>query len=157
MSVEVLLPQFGMGMTDGTIISWLKAEGDAVAQGEILCEIEAAKTTVELEAPCDGVLAQILVAVDMNVPVQTPIAVIATGAGEPIVGERTAEPSAAPVAAPHVAAAQRPTSPPGSDRIVEPRARRLAGQLGVDLAQVPGSGPGGRVTEEDVQAFAAGG
>ena len=51
MSVEVLLPQFGMGMTDGTITAWLKAEGDAVVQGEILCEIEAAKTTVELEAP----------------------------------------------------------------------------------------------------------
>jgi pyruvate dehydrogenase E2 component (dihydrolipoamide acetyltransferase) len=156
MSIEVLLPQFGMGMTDGTIISWLKAEGDAVAQGEILCEIEAAKTTVELEAPCDGVLAQILVGADVNVPVQTPIAVIATAGAEAPVRERTAEPAAASALSAAAEPAARPQAAPGSDRIIEPRARRLAGQLGVDLDQVSGTGPGGRVTEEDVQQFAAG-
>ena len=154
MSVEVLLPQFGMGMTDGTIITWFKAEGDAVAQGEILCEIEAAKTTVELEAPCDGVLAQILVAPDVNVPVQTPIAVIAADASEVVVRERAAAAPAAPAAELQPTAA-KPQPTPGADRIIEPRARHLAGKLNVDLSQVSGTGPGGRVTAEDVEAFAA--
>ncbi len=70
-----------MGMSDGTIIAWHKAVGDRVTKGEVLCEIEAAKTTVEMESPETGVLRKILVGVDENVPVDTVIASIEIGGG----------------------------------------------------------------------------
>jgi len=74
--IELKLPQHGMGMADGTIVAWKKSEGDRVSRGEVLAEVEAAKTTIEIEAPGDGVLARILVPEDENVPVHTVIALI---------------------------------------------------------------------------------
>lgn len=74
--IAVKLPQHGMGMADGTIVAWLKQVGDRVSRGEVLAEVEAAKTTIEIEAPADGKLTEILVATDENVPVHTVIAMI---------------------------------------------------------------------------------
>jgi pyruvate/2-oxoglutarate dehydrogenase complex dihydrolipoamide acyltransferase (E2) component len=73
---ELRLPQFGMGMQDGTVVKWHKREGDRVGEGEVLLDVEAAKANVEVQSPCTGVLRQILVAQEQNVPVQTVLALI---------------------------------------------------------------------------------
>jgi pyruvate dehydrogenase E2 component (dihydrolipoamide acetyltransferase) len=125
--IEVRLPQFGMGMQDATVNHWYKQEGDRVTEGELLAEIEAAKTTEDLPSPCDGVLEQILVQEGETAIVNELLALIQA------VGESEAEPQ----------------------RAVTPRARRMAQELGVDLAAVVGTGPGGRVTDEDVTRAAA--
>lgn len=168
---EMVLPQFGMGMSDGTIIVWHKAEGERVEEGEALCEVEAAKTNVEVEAPCSGILQRILVPAGANVPVNTIIAVI----GDTPLASEPESPSAAEIAhsaapipesvtaTPEVVSA--PVPPPVAPAVgrlaapqlqrdvqVEPRARRAARVHGVDLLRVTGSGPGGRIIESDVLA-----
>lgn len=77
--IEVLLPQWGMGMSEGTVISWLRAEGDRVERDEPLVEIEAEKVTNQIVAPCAGTLVGILVAEDDTVPVRTALALIDDG------------------------------------------------------------------------------
>jgi pyruvate/2-oxoglutarate dehydrogenase complex dihydrolipoamide acyltransferase (E2) component len=72
--IDVKLPQFGMGMTEGTIVAWHKAEGDAVTEGEPIADVEAAKATSEIAAPATGTLAAILTPLDETVPVHTVIA-----------------------------------------------------------------------------------
>jgi len=131
---ELRLPQFGMGMTDGTINAWHKAEGDHVLKGELLCEIEAAKTTVEYESPITGVLTRILVGVDENVPVNTPIAIFDEAGDAP---SPTTEPVQAAVA----------DAPPTK---ATPLARRAAEQDSVDLNAVAGTGARGRIRRCDV-------
>lgn len=79
MSTEANLPQFGMGMTEGTIVQWLKAEGDAVTEDEEIAEVEAEKTTVMVVAPVTGILAKILVRPGETVPVFTALALIEDG------------------------------------------------------------------------------
>lgn len=158
--IEMVLPQFGMGMADGTITIWHKAEGDVVRQGEPLCDVEAAKTTVEVGAPCDGILQQILVPSGTNVPVNTVIAVIGAVGAEPLPmpsePERAPEPSSPAAATPPVPAKSAPPAQrsvperPGGGPQIEPRARRAARERGLDLSAIVGSGPGGRIIEEDV-------
>jgi pyruvate dehydrogenase E2 component (dihydrolipoamide acetyltransferase) len=155
---EVRLPQAGMGMTDGTVLDWLKDVGDQVRAGECIAEVEAAKTTLEIEAPCDGVLARILTPAGTLVPVLEVMAVIAfpgeevSAAAEPLAAASAA--SAAPEPAAGVPAP--PAAGPAPGVQVVPAARRLAREHGVDLAGVTGSGPGGRITEADVRARVAG-
>jgi pyruvate dehydrogenase E2 component (dihydrolipoamide acetyltransferase) len=175
---EVRLPQAGMGMTDGTVLDWLKDVGDPVRAGECIAEVEAAKTTLEIEAPCDGVLARILTPAGTLVPVREVMAVIAfpgeevSADAEPPSSSPASPPSpsspgapeSAPAAGvPDPAAAGRPAAgppaagppaagPPAGVQVV-PAARRLAREHGVDLAEVAGSGPGGRITEADVAAY----
>ncbi|RHW24948.1 biotin attachment protein [Nocardioides immobilis] len=78
MRVEVKLPQWGMGMSEGVILGWRKSVGDTVQEGEPLCEVEAAKVTEELEAPVSGTLVEVLVEADTEVEVYTVLAVIET-------------------------------------------------------------------------------
>ena len=78
-TINVLLPQFGMGMQEGEIVRWAKTVGDEVFEGEILAEVEAAKSTVELPSPVTGTLIEILIEVGLTVDVRTPIARIRTG------------------------------------------------------------------------------
>jgi len=125
---EIRLAQAGMAMTEGEVIAWYKQAGDAVQPGDLLVEVEAAKTTIEVEAPCAGILAEIAAEAGAVVPVRGLLAVIA-------------DPAAAPAAQTH-----------GERRQVEPAARRLATQLGLDLDHIAGSGPGGRIVLADVQA-----
>lgn len=149
MPVEIRLPQAGMGMTDGTISEWLKGVGEQVRKGECIAEVEAAKTTVEIEAPCDGVLTQILTPAGTVVLVREVMAVIT----QPCEPEQPAEPkpgSAPSASAPSAAGPE--TRPAGAQQVV-PAARRLAAERGVPLAEVTGSGPGGRITEADVRAY----
>ena len=161
---EIRLPQFGMGMQEGTIIAWFKREGDHVAAGEVVAEIEAEKVTEELVATGDGVLQRILVPEGATAAVNELLAVIVpAGAVEPDVADDEPDPvedERGAVAATDPVADRRdpvPTVPGGgSGRQITPRARRLAADLGVDLDSVVGTGPGARVTEDDVAAAAAG-
>jgi pyruvate dehydrogenase E2 component (dihydrolipoamide acetyltransferase) len=141
MTVEVRLPQWGMGMQEGTIVRWFKHEGDVVQADEDLVEVEAAKTTQAVTAPVSGVLLRVLVPEGDTIPVRTPLAIL---------GSAQAQSHSVGPAAPEAANAA-----PARRVAVTPVARKLARDLGVDLDQVIGSGPGGRVDEADVRAFLA--
>ena len=160
---EIRLPQFGMGMQEGTIITWFKRQGDQVAAGEVVAEIEAEKVTEELVATGGGVLQHILVPEGETVAINELLAVIGpAGAVEPdgVEGRQDAVDQERGAAAVPDPVEDRPTPAPaaaGSRRQIAPRARRLATQLGVDLDSVVGTGLGGRVTEDDVTVAAAGG
>ena len=148
MATEIVLPQWSMGMADGTIVRWLKHEGELVAEGEPLAEVESAKVTSEVEAEVAGVVVRILVAEGETVPVRTPLCLIGT-ADEVVASAEnsTAKAESTPVAS-------TPVQPTVSSRPpvqITPIARRMAQDHGIDLSQVRGSGPRGRIVSEDVQ------
>jgi len=155
MAQEIVLPQWGMEMQDATVVKWLKREGEPVQAGEPLVEIETAKIETELESTASGVLAHILVPEGATVPVRTALAIVAEP-GEQVPRPPGAAPSvtAATATAPSIpssVASVAPRAPaPGTPQVV-PAARRLAQERGIDLAQVRGTGPGGRILLEDVQ------
>jgi pyruvate dehydrogenase E2 component (dihydrolipoamide acetyltransferase) len=143
-NINVVLPNVGFGMEEGRLIAWLKAPGDLVRKGEALAEVEGDKTTVELEALADGVLDAIIVPADTIVPVGTVLARIRTGA---------AESAATPV----VSALESQSAAQEADKVqASPVARRLAQEQGIDLNAIAGSGRGGRITREDVEAVLTG-
>jgi pyruvate dehydrogenase E2 component (dihydrolipoamide acetyltransferase) len=153
MAYEFKLPDLGEGLTEGEVARWLVAEGDHVAEDEPLVEVQTDKTTVEIPSPAAGVVARILVPEGEVVPVGTVLVVIGEGA----VASDAPEPetTAAPAPAP---AHSREQAAPGGGRIqATPLVRRVAQELGVDLAAVAPTGPGGRITEADVRAAAGGG
>jgi pyruvate dehydrogenase E2 component (dihydrolipoamide acetyltransferase) len=161
-ATEVKLPRLGQGMESGTIVRWLKREGDAIARGEPLYELDTDKVTQEVEAEVDGVLLQILVE-SGEVDVGTTIAVVGTEGDGPAVEPVTApEPPAEvtpPVAAPAASeTAELAPAAGAAGRIkASPLARRIARERGVDLAAVVATGPEGRVLADDVERAAAGG
>jgi pyruvate dehydrogenase E2 component (dihydrolipoamide acetyltransferase) len=136
-----------MGMSEGRPTAWHRSVGDKVEEGEPLVEIEAEKTTADVEAPVSGTLLHILVPAGETVPVRTVLAMI----GDPSEVIDVAVPHA-PVAP---AAQARPETTPRPNRQATPVARRLAKELGVDLDSVEGTGPSGRITEDDVRRRAA--
>ena len=143
MPIQVLMPALSPTMTEGKIARWLKKEGDKVKSGDVLAEIETDKATMEVEAVDEGSLGKILVAGGTeNVKVNTPIALILEE-GE----DKGALAAAAP--APKAAAAPAPAASSAAPSAT-PLAQRMAQQAGVDLAGVAGSGPGGKVTRNDV-------
>ena len=152
MATEVILPQWGMNMQEGTLVRWLKHEGDMVAAGEPLVEVETSKIEDNLESPAAGELRYILIPEGETVAVHTLIALIAEP-GEEL--ERPAPARPAP-AAPRAPAAASPPAAAGARREgapqVVPGARRLATEHGMDLTALTGSGPGGRITEADVRS-----
>ena len=164
---DITMPKLGETVTEGTIGSWLKQVGDAVAFDDALFEVSTDKVDSEIPSPYDGVLLEILVAAGETVPIGTPLARI---------GEEGAAPGAAsgstpltPGSAAAPAAAGAPTgngeargatasvaAEPG--RMLSPLVRRLAAENSVDLSTVAGTGVGGRIRREDIQgAIAAGG
>ena len=162
----IIMPKMGDAMEEGTLVRWLKHEGDTVQEGEPIAEIATDKATVEIEAPTSGVLRGIRVAENAVVPVNTPLAYIlqegeslpaegdgkASGAVQPIAAA-TPQPAPAPNA---VAAAPQhaPASTDGEERILaSPLARKIAAEHGIDLRQVQGTGPKGRIVERDVLAY----
>ena len=160
MPYEVLLPQWGMGMNDGLVLKWLKAEGDKVAIGDSLVEIESSKVNAEVEAAEEGVLARIVVPEGMVVDTGSVLAIIlAEGEEADLPDPLSADtPAAAAPVAPSTPAAPAAASGGGgaSRQQVTPIARRVAKELGVDLSTIAGTGPRGRVTEEDVRNTASG-
>ncbi|MDE2655053.1 MAG: pyruvate dehydrogenase complex dihydrolipoamide acetyltransferase [Gemmatimonadota bacterium] len=172
MATKVHMEALSPTMEEGQVVKWLKGEGDAVAQGDILAEIETDKATMELVARGEGALRKILVGEGGTAPVGDVIAVIAPegediaalleglggdGAGAPQAadGGAAAGASADPALAsaePEAPAAAAAT-PTGRVK-ASPLAKRLAGELGVDIAAVPGTGPGGRIVKRDIEMAA---
>jgi len=173
MPIDVFMTQLSPTMTEGRIARWLKKEGDVLTSGEVLAEIETDKATMEMEVVDEGTLYRIIAPEGAVVPVGAPIAVIA-GEGEKVAAnyvpvaeaapaaevaaEEKAEPAAAKgqaapamqrVAAPQPAVVPQPAAAPAHIK-ASPLARRLARQMGVDLAAVQGSGPGGRIIKADI-------
>jgi pyruvate dehydrogenase E2 component (dihydrolipoamide acetyltransferase) len=157
------MPALEMAQETGKLIAWRKREGDRVAKGEPLLEIETDKVVVEVEAPADGVLAGIKAAVGADIPVGQTIAwIVAPGEQPPVDGESAVAPTAR--AASHVPAGTSyaaPVATSGTAAAVEakisPKARRLAKELGVDIKTLHGSGAGGEILASDVQAAAGAG
>ncbi len=152
---EVVMPRLDPGMQTGKIVEWLKNEGDLVKKGEAILVVEGEKTTFEIEAPESGVLSRILVTVGTDVQVAQPVAII----GEPSTSPQTVRQES--VLRSNMGSPQSYTPPPpvvergpaASDRpIASPAARKLAQEHHVDLTTLTGSGPGGRITREDVLA-----
>jgi pyruvate/2-oxoglutarate dehydrogenase complex dihydrolipoamide acyltransferase (E2) component len=139
---EFKLPDLGEGLTEGEIARWLVEEGQEIAEDAPLVEIATDKTTVEIPSPAGGTVSRILVAEGEVVPVGTVLVVIG--------GDGAATP-APPVEA------EAPTQPPAEKVRATPLVRKVAQELGVDLASVSGSGPQGRITEDDVRAAAGSG
>jgi pyruvate dehydrogenase E2 component (dihydrolipoamide acetyltransferase) len=175
MAIQILMPALSPTMTEGTLARWLKAEGDAVASGDLLAEIETDKATMELEAIDDGVLGKIIVAEGSEgIAVNAPIAVlleegddasvmdalVAAPAAPPPAPEAVPEATleAAPEAAPAAPQVPAPAQPTDSARVfASPLARRLAVEAGLDIAGIAGSGPHGRIVKVDVESAIAGG
>ena len=157
-----LMPKLGMDMEEGTIVKWLKAEGDEVKKGEPFAEIETDKSTVEVEALSSGVVLKLYYPEGETLACGKPIAAIGekgqqvpelTAAAPAPVAEEKVEAAPVQKAAEPVLAA-RPT---GGKLRVTPRARRLAQKEGIDLQRVTGTGPSGRIVEQDVRDFMASG
>jgi 2-oxoisovalerate dehydrogenase E2 component (dihydrolipoyl transacylase) len=141
MAVNLVMPQLGETVTEGTITRWLKQVGDWVDKYEPVVEVNTDKVDVEVPAPEAGYLREILITEGMTVAVGEVLAVLEQA-------ETAAKKEAAPVATSEGAAE------PATARVrATPRVRKFARDHGVDLARVSGSGPGGRITEDDVQAF----
>jgi pyruvate dehydrogenase E2 component (dihydrolipoamide acetyltransferase) len=138
MATPVIMPKFGMAQEEGTIIRWLKQAGERVEKGETILEVQTDKIDMEVEAPASGVLTDVRYGADAIVPVTTVIAMIAA------LGE-----ALTPLAAPAAPAASAPPIAPAEVR-VSPVAQRMAVAVGVDLTQITGSGPSGRITKRDV-------
>jgi len=160
MAFSVVMPALEMAQETGKLIAWLKREGDRVTKGEPLLEIETDKAVMEVEAPSDGILAGITGVVGSEIPVGQTIAwIVAPGEKPPVEEKSASAPAARGKTESHtapVASVSAGPSPAQGARI-SPKARRLAKELGVDIASVQGSGPGGEILASDVQAAGAGG
>ncbi|NMB17160.1 MAG: 2-oxo acid dehydrogenase subunit E2 [Firmicutes bacterium] len=158
MATEVLMPKLGLTMEEGSVNSWLKKEGEAVQEGEPLMEIMTDKAAVEVESPASGVLRKIIVPEGETVPLATVIAVI-TDPDEALPAKYAQAPAkpAEPAAA-HAEKLAAPVRRRGERIKASPAAKRVAREQGLaeeELGQVPGTGPGGRITEQDVLDYVA--
>jgi pyruvate dehydrogenase E2 component (dihydrolipoamide acetyltransferase) len=162
---EFLMPILGADMQAGTLIAWHKHPGDVVHRGDIIAEVETDKADVEVEVFLDGVIEQLLIEEGTEVPVGTPLAIIREEGrpAEETLPTTGAATSAAPTQPPPEIEMSSwgepgpavPAEPPAGARVpVTPAARRLAAELGVDLALVQGTGPGGRIQLEDIRTAA---
>ena len=150
---EFKLPDLGEGLTEGEIARWLVAEGDEIAEDAPLVEIQTDKTTVEIPSPAAGKVTRILVAEGDVVPVGTVLVVIGETASEPAQSRLRGSSDVA-----ETRSATRPSPAQATSGKVQatPLVRRVAQELGVDLAAVTPTGGGGRITEDDVRAAAGG-
>ena len=159
---EVILPKLGQTMEFGTIIEWLKQEGDQVQRGEVLFTVESDKATLEVESPTKGYLRKILVPAGEEHPVLIPVALITKEADEDIsswqagksAGLQIEESANERMSESVVQTKEISETSQVSDRIFSsPRARKLARERGVELALVAGSGPNGRIVERDIVTY----
>ena len=164
---SIIMPRLDIDMEKGSVVEWRKREGEPVQAGEVVAVIMSEKVTYEVESPASGVLARILVEPEVEVPIGTPIAILAEEGDRPEDVEaavrearRALEAALRASSAPAVAAAPEvparaapaPEAKPGvPERIrITPAARRLAEQYGLDITKIRGTGPGGRITKQDV-------
>ena len=195
---KMIMPKMGDGMEEGTLLKWLKSEGDEVEEGDAIAEIETDKVSLEIEATDSGTISRLLVGEGDVVPIGQPIAQIGEDAGDASTADATAEPAgsavsqAEPTDQPVVAdqsgpqtrtgaAAPPPPAAPadasaapsasttsnmpaaataaradGGHLRASPLVKRLAAEHGIDLQQIQGSGPGGRIVKDDVMPFVTG-
>ena len=165
MAREIRLPQLGQTMEEGTIVNCLVKVGDEVKKGDVIFEIETDKATLEMESPAGGYVKHILVKADETLPVGEPLLVLGDkdeevpqGFVDSLKGGVTVAPDAAQAApaartTPAEPAKAEPAKPAGKI-MASPRAKKLAVDLGVDLASVTGTGPAGKITEQDIKAAA---
>jgi pyruvate dehydrogenase E2 component (dihydrolipoamide acetyltransferase) len=172
MALEFRLPDIGEGVAEGEVVKWLVAEGDAVREDQPMVEVMTDKATVEIPAPASGKVKRIVSQAGQVIPVGAVLVELelAAGATAPKIASHgdghsapAPKPSApAPAGKPAAAAAAKPaapafTRPPGQRALATPATRRIAREAGVDIEKVEGTGPAGRVTDDDVRRAAAGG
>ncbi len=174
MATAIVMPRLGMTMKQGTVIEWRATVGDSVAKGDVILLIESEKAEAEIEAPISGVLRHVYVEPERTVPSGTLLAAMTETADEPFDPEafaaeylatddraRGAAETPSAVSGTSSRAASRTSAVSGTRRgrgsapAVTPAARRRARELGVDVSAVEGTGPGGRITREDVERAAA--
>ena len=159
MATSIVMPQLGYDMREGTVVRWIKQEGDEVIANEVIAEIETDKAVVEFKPTTGGVLRRIVAGEGEAIPVGNLIAVLGD-ANEVLpddLGSPTAAapaPAAQPEPAPTAAPAAASAAAPAGEVRASPIARRLARERGVDIAAITGTGPGGRIVEADVLAAA---
>jgi len=163
MAKEVRLPQLGQTMEEGTIISCTVNVGDEVKKGDVIFEIETDKATLEMESPADGFVKHILAEIDQTLVVGEPLMVL--GDKDEQVPQSFIDSLRSKAAPAAEAKPQAPTVEPAklqpkpakpADKVkASPRAKKLAKDLGVDLSAVTGTGPAGKITEQDVKEAAA--
>jgi len=168
MAKDVLMPLLSPSMTEGTVVKWIKKEGDPVKSGEVIAEVETDKATMDLEAFDSGILRKILIEEGVKVPVQSRIGIIGTkdevidvssqAPASPVALAVSAQAKAAPAAAtPTAEAASMPAlaattvpAPDGGRIKASPLAKKIAMEIGIALSTLTGSGPGGRIVKKDV-------
>ena len=156
MAFEILMPQLGLTMEEGTVTQWLKQEGDPVKAGEAVLEITTDKLTNEVTSEHDGVLLKIVAQEGEDIPVKGLLGYIGQ-AGEQVDDTAAPAPAAAPAqasAAPATPAAAPAAAPSGVRIRISPYARKLAAGMGVDYSHLTGSGPSGRIVAKDILAAA---
>jgi pyruvate dehydrogenase E2 component (dihydrolipoamide acetyltransferase) len=161
MAELITMPKLGFDMAEGTLVEWVKHAGDEIAKGDIIAIIETDKANVEVTSFQAGVLRQLLIEEGTSVPVGDPIAVIGSADEEIDLAELGAKEAAAPeekeeevtaeVPEEEEAAPPAPTAEEEGRVSASPVARRMAEELGIELNQVQGSGPGGRIIKRDIQ------
>jgi pyruvate dehydrogenase E2 component (dihydrolipoamide acetyltransferase) len=178
MAVDIVMPQMGESIFEGTITKWLKKPGDKVERDEPLFEISTDKVDAEIPSPSAGVLKEIKVGEGQTVPIQTVVGVIDAAGSAAAAPAQIPAPAKAPVSAPAkaptaaapastpapaprpapAAPAAVPPAPQDGGRIhSSPLVRRMAKEHGIDLSTVPGTGAGGRISKQDIEALIAGG
>ena len=166
MAETISMPKLGFDMAEGLLVRWVKQVGENINKGDVLAEIETAKATVEVESSASGVVLQLIVDQGTMVPVNAPIAVVGA-AGEKVEVEsgKKKEEAPAPQSAPTVDSASSNISSPESSPVVDgqsstvkasPLAKKIARDQKVDLSNVKGTGPGGRIVRKDIEAALAG-
>jgi pyruvate dehydrogenase E2 component (dihydrolipoamide acetyltransferase) len=148
MATKIIMPQGGQDITEGLVVRWFKKEGQPIACGEVICEVETEKAVFEVESPVDGVLLKILAPAGAKVPVFAAIGIV--GAPDEEIDPDLLRPVPAPAEHALDFAAIRRRAEAPERTAASGRARRLASEKGVDLSGVIGSGPRGRITEKDV-------
>jgi pyruvate dehydrogenase E2 component (dihydrolipoamide acetyltransferase) len=157
MAISVVMPALEMAQENGKLLAWRKKEGERVSKGEPLLEIETDKAVVEVEAPGDGILTGVTAEVGAVIPVGETIAWLVAPGEQPPAKAVTAAPAARATSAAQsatLASTQQKQRAASSAAQISPKARRLAKELGLDIAQIQGTGPDGTITSEDVQAAA---
>jgi pyruvate dehydrogenase E2 component (dihydrolipoamide acetyltransferase) len=149
--VPLVMPKMSMTMTEGTFLTWHKAEGDLITEGEVVCEVATDKVDMEVEATVSGTLTRLLATPEDVVAVGTPIAYVATESDELLEGLFDG-PTPAPPVRPSPPPTEQPAPPVGVTISAVPAARRLAGERGIDLATITPTGPWGTIRLPDVVA-----
>src|SRR5262249_42637356 len=176
MAADVVMPQMGESIFEGTITKWLKKPGEKVERDEPLFEISTDKVDAEIPSPSAGVLKEIKVSESQTVPINTGVAVIdAAGTGGAAAAPAPAKaeapkpaPAPTPVPAPKPTIVPPPAAPPAAAAAASvqkegtrihssPLVRRMAKEHGIDLSTVPGTGSGGRISKQDIEAVISGG